>query len=131
MVLLCITPFSLVKSQYKGLNSFFESDNTLHPLSTFINSSKIIIVDQNNKIFPTEKEFKYQSKSGEQTTKIINTVPKDKNYLLLGDYIVNEDLAVISFVNSTKKKYIIFTFKRLPKYKEWWTILSVSEGEMN
>ncbi|NIF06736.1 hypothetical protein F3J23_14915 [Chryseobacterium sp. Tr-659] len=131
IIFLCIAPFSVVKSQYKGLNSFFESDNTLYPLSSFINSNKIIIVDQNNKIFPTEKEFKYQAESGEQTIKIINAIPKEKNYLLLGDYIVNEDLAVISFVNSTKKKYIIFTFKRIPKYKEWWTILSASEGEMN
>lgn len=94
-------------------------------------SSKIIIVDQKNKIFPTEKEFKFQSKSGEQMIKIVNTIPKENNYLLLGDYIVNEDLAVISFADSTKKKYIIFTFKRVSKYREWWSILSVQEGEMN
>lgn len=130
-IFLCIASFSVAKSQYKGLNSFFESDNTLHPLSTFINSNKIIIVDQKKKIFPIEKEFKYQSKSGEQTIKIINSTPKEKNYLLLGDYIVNEDLAVISFVDSTKKKYIIYTFKKIPKHPEWWSILSVQEGEMN
>lgn len=131
IIFLCISPFSIAKSQYKGLNSFFESDNTIHPLSTFINSNKIIIVDQKNKIFPNEKEFKYQSKSGEQIIKIINTIPKEKNYLLLGDYIVNEDLAVISFADSTKKKYVIYTFKKNPKYREWWSILSVQEGEMN
>lgn len=128
---LCIASFSVAKSQYKDLNTFFESDNILHPLSDFIKSNRIIIVDQKKKIFSTEKEFKDQSKSGEKTIKIINTIPKEKNYLLLGDYIVNEDLAVISFADSTKKKYIIYTFKKIPQHPEWWSILSVYEGEMN
>ncbi|KIC62790.1 hypothetical protein [Chryseobacterium taiwanense] len=128
---LCLAPFSVAKSQYKGLNSFFEGDTLFYSLSSFINSNKIIIVDQNNKIFSTGKEFKNQSKSGVQTIKIINTIPKEKNYVLLGDYIVNEELAVISFVNSTKKKYMIYTFKRITGHPEWWSILSVSEGEMN
>ena len=130
-IFLCIAPFSVAKSQYKDLTSFFESDTAFYSLSNFINSNKILIVDQKNKIFPSEKEFKNQVNSTNQTIKIISTIPKEKNYLLLGDYIINENLAIISFADSIKKNDIIYTFKRTNKTNEWWILLCISKGKIN
>lgn len=131
-VIFCfISPLSIVKSQYKGINTFFEGDTIFYSLSNFINSNKITIVDKENKIFPNDVKFEHQTESGKQTLTITNSIPKEKNYLLLSDYIINQDLAVISFADSAKKKYIIYTFKKVPQHPEWWGILSVFRGTMN
>lgn len=132
IILLCIiSPFSTAKSQYKDLSSFFEGNTAFYSLSNFINSDRIIIVDQKNKIFSTEMEFKNHSKSKNQSIKIVNSTPKEKNYLLLGDYIINENLAIISFADSGKKNDIIYTFKRTNESNQWWILLCISKGKMN
>lgn len=87
IILFCfISPFSVAKSQYKGINSFFEGDTIFYSLSNFISSNKIVIVDQKNKIFSTDTEFKHQSKNGEQTLKITNLIPKEYIYIIRGLY---------------------------------------------
>lgn len=131
-VIFCfISPFSTAKSQYKDLSSFFEDNTAFYSLSNFINNDRIIIVDQKNKIFSTEMEFKNYSKSKNQSIKIVNSTPKEKNYLLLGDYIINENLAIISFADSIKKNDIIYTFKRNKESNQWWILLCISKGKIN
>lgn len=107
-----MSPLSIVKSQYKGINTFFESDAIFYSLSNLINSNKIIIVDKENKTFLNDVKFEYQAESGKQTLTITNSIPKENKYLLLGDYIINQDLAVISFADSTKKNILSILLKK-------------------
>lgn len=123
--------FIPLKSQAHNLNEFFKGSTAFYSLSKFVHNNVIVIYDKENKISSDNLEYEYESNSIKQSISIIHSIPKSSNYLLVGDYIVNEDLAVISLVNSTKKNYIIYTFKRTSEHKKWWSLLSMYEGEMN
>ena len=123
--------FTTLKSQAYNLNEFFKGSTAFYSLSKLVNNNTIVIYDKENKISSNNLEYEYESNSIKQSINIVHATPKSSNYLLVGDYIVNENLAVISLVNSTKKKYIIYTFKRTSEHKKWWSLLSMYEGEMN
>jgi len=123
--------FTTLKSQDHNLNEFFKGSTAFYSLSKLVNNNAIVIYDKENKISSDDLEYEYESNSIKQSINIVHAIPKSSNYLLVGDYIVNENLAVISLVDSTKQKYIIYTFKRVSKDEEWWFLLSTYKGEMN
>ncbi|MDH6252596.1 hypothetical protein M2347_002323 [Chryseobacterium sp. H1D6B] len=123
---------NLLKAQDKDFNNFyFNYFLTFHSLGNFIESNDIFIYDEYNKISKTELDYEYEADSVSQKIHIVHSTPKTKNYLLLSDYIINENLAVISFASSNRKKYIIYTLKRTKNDNKWWDILSIHNGAMN
>lgn len=124
--------FTSVKAQDINFNNyFFDNDVTFYSLSNFIKNDNIIIYDENEKLGSNESQYKHQSNSVNQSIKIISSLPKIQQYLLLSDYIINDNLAVISFSDSNNKNYIIYTFKRKSKNDKWWSLLSIYNGSMN
>lgn len=121
----------LVKAQTSDLNSFFNDHVTFYSLGNFIENNEIFIYDKNKKINPNELKYEYDQDSILKKINIVHNIPNVKNYLLLSDYIINENLAVISFATSNRKKYIIYTLKRKNSDDKWWNILSIYKGSMN
>lgn len=133
LILSCISlSCILVKGQDKEFNNFyFNHFITFHSLENFTKSNEIFIYDENKKICEMESNYEYKTDSAIQKIHILNSVPNVKNYLLLSDYIINENLAVISFATSNRKEYIIYTLKRKNKNDKWWDIISIYKGFMN
>ncbi|MFN1217161.1 hypothetical protein ACKW6Q_09265 [Chryseobacterium kwangjuense] len=122
----------LVKGQDKEFNNFyFNNFLTFHSLENFTKSNEIFIYDENKKMGGIESNYEYKTDSGIQKIHILNSIPNTKNYLLLSDYIINKNLAVISFATSSRKEYIIYTLKRKNENEKWWDIISIYKGSMN
>jgi hypothetical protein len=122
----------LLKAQDKNFNNVFFNDHiTFYSLGNFVDGNEIFIFDENKKINTTELNYEYETNSVLQKIHIVHNTPKVKNYLLLSDYIINENLAVISFASFNRKKYIIYTLKRKNSNDKWWNILSIHNGTMN
>lgn len=105
---------SKIKAQDKDFNNYYFKDYiTYHSLETFINSNQIFIYDEKKQIDTDELKYEYKDGSILKTIQIVHEIPKIKNYLLLSDYIINDNLAVISFANSNKKNisYILLKEK--------------------
>lgn len=100
--------FKGLKAQDINFNDyFFNSSTTFRSSGNFINEKNIIIYDKNKKISEKELQYEYEQDKVLKKINIVHNLPKIKNYLLLSDYIINDNLSVISFANSEKKKYII------------------------
>ncbi|WP_449397454.1 hypothetical protein [Chryseobacterium wanjuense] len=121
-----------INAQNKDFNNYYFNDYiTFHSLETFINSNQIFIYDEKRQIDTDDLKYEYKDGSILKTIQVLHEIPKIKNYLLLSDYIINDNLAVISFADSNKKKYIIYTFKRKNKDDKRWSLLSIYNGSMN
>ena len=104
MLFIVLFGFISLQAQENSLNDYFFNGSTaFYSLSKFSNNNNIVIYDKENKISPTNLEYENISGSLKQKIKIVHSVPKSNNYLLVGDYIIDDRLAVISFANSTKK----------------------------
>ncbi|KPH13821.1 hypothetical protein [Chryseobacterium sp. ERMR1:04] len=131
ILIFTIVSTRLVKAQTSDLNSFFNDHVTFYSLGNFIENNEIFIYDKTKKINPNELKYEYDQNSILKKINIVHNIPNVKNYLLLSDYIINENLAVISFATSNRKKYIIYTLKRKNSDDKWWNILSIYKGSMN
>lgn len=132
ILLIIILNISGLKAQDLNFNDyFFNSYTAFHSLGDFIKEDSIIIYDKDKKISATDLEFSYTSDTSTKCIKIVHSIPNNNNYLIVTDYIINDNLSVISFANSEKKKYIVFTSKRDNKDDKWWFLLSIFKGSMN
>ncbi|WP_449397462.1 hypothetical protein [Chryseobacterium wanjuense] len=97
-----------INAQNKDFNNYYFNDYiTFHSLETFINSNQIFIYDEKRQIDTDDLKYEYKDGSILKTIQVLHEIPKIKNYLLLSDYIINDNLAVISFADSNKKIYHI------------------------
>ncbi|MFU8970310.1 hypothetical protein ACM642_03460 [Chryseobacterium sp. CY353] len=58
---------------------------------------------------------------------VTNKNPDSNNYILLGDYIVNNDLTLITLAPSSRENYKTFYLKRIWKHKKWF-VSGIVEG---
>jgi len=130
LLVIFFAPYFSLKAQDINFNNyFFDNQITFYSLSNFIETDNITVYDEGKRI--NETQYKYQKEKVNQEIKIVHSIPKIEKYLILSDYIINDNLAVISFADSKKKKYIIYTFKRSSKEDKWWSLLSIYDGSMN
>lgn len=123
---------TMIKGQDKNFNHFFFNyHNSFYSLSNFIDNDEIFIYDENKKIDSLETNYEYSTDSILQKIHIVHSIPNVKNYLLLSDYIINENLAVISFTSSNRRKNITYTLKRKNSKDKWWTVISISTNSIN
>lgn len=132
MLIFIATSFiSKINGQDKGFNTYYFNDyTTYYSLGKLTSDNEILVYDKNRQIDKDELKYVYGDNTVLKTIQIVHSLPTKKNYLLLSDYIINENLAVISFATSDHKKYIIFTLKR-KNSKDKWNIISIHNGTMN
>ncbi|GEM_PF-5330671 len=123
---------SAIKAQYKSFNDyFFNNYVTYYSLGNFMENNNIIVVDESEKISKYDLNYHHEENGLVKNIQIVHRIPKEKKYLFLSDYIVNENLAIVSFSLSDHKKYIIFTLKRKDSKTNWWETISIYNGSMN
>ena len=126
-----VIPCLAAKAQKNNLDNFFKDHIIFNSLGNFIEKKDVFIYDEHKKLGSKELNYEYVNDSTLQKINIVHNIPKVKEYLLLSEYIINENLAVISFTSANHKKYIIYTLKRTNSVDEWWYILSIYHGAMN
>ncbi|MEN4761409.1 hypothetical protein ABEG63_13810 [Chryseobacterium sp. C39-AII1] len=130
-ILFILSFISNINAQNKEFNDYYFNDYIVHySLGKFIGSDKVIIYDEKKQLGNEDLMYISSDSSVKKLLQIVHIIPSVENYLLLSDYIINANLALISFATSNRKKYITYTLKR-KNPQDIWSIVSISNGSMN
>lgn len=107
---------------------FFRESTVQYSIKNMLKNTTIknvLIYDKNSLI--NKSKINLDIKTDSLNFTITNKNPDSDIYILVGDYIVNDDLALITLAPSSRENYKTFYLKKIRKHKKWF-ISGISEG---